>query len=88
MGLHSLHGAIYRTVKSYDIHFKFAHVLTSVMSVQVDKMDPSLPNPMPMDLLDATEYFSMCNSMPTNLLSVIDRLHLRAIVYHVNLHEF
>ena len=84
MGLHSktrcLHGAIYHTVKSYDIHFKFAHVLTSVMSVQVDKMDPSLPNSMPMDLLDATEDSSLCNSMPTNLLSllsVIDRLRLR-----------
>ena len=41
----------------------------SVMFVQVDKMDPSLPNSMPMDLLDATEDSSLC-------LSVIDRLRL------------
>ena len=39
-------------------------------------MDPSLSNSTPMDLLNATEDSSPCNSVPMNLLSVRDRLRL------------
>ena len=40
-------------------------------------MDPSLPNSMPMGLLNATEDSSPCNSTPMNqLLGARDRLHL------------
>ena len=45
-------------------------------SVQVDMMEPSLSNSTLMDLLNATEDFLLCNSMPMNLLSVRDRLCL------------
>ena len=45
---------------------KFAHVLKlckiQICSVQVDTMDPSVSNSTPMDLLDATEDSSQCNS--------------------------
>ena len=62
------------------VHFKFAHVLKlfkiHVQCVQVDTMDPSLSNSTPMDLLNATENSSPCNSMPMNLLSTRDRLRL------------
>ena len=45
-------------------------------SVQVDMMEPSLSNSTLMDLLNATEDFLLCNSMPMNLLSARDRLCL------------
>ena len=53
------------------IHFKFGHVVTCL--VQVDMMHPSLSNSKPMD---ATENSSPCNSVPMNLLSARDRLRL------------
>ena len=47
-----------------------AKALQNSCSVQVDSMDPSLSNSMPMDLLNVTEDSSPCNSTPMNLLSV------------------
>jgi len=40
--------------------------------VQVDAMNPSLSNSTPMDLLNATEDSSSCNSVPMNPLSARD----------------
>ena len=51
--------------------FKIIHV-----QCEVDTMNASLSNSMLMDLLNATEYSSPCNSTPMNLLSVRDRLRL------------
>ena len=59
--------------------FQFAHVLKLFkisVPVQVDTMDPSLSNSMPIDLLNATEDSSLCNLTPISLLSVRDRLCL------------
>ena len=42
-------------------------------------MDPSLSNSTPMDLLNATEDSSPCNSTPINLLCARDRLRLEQV---------
>ena len=42
----------------------------------IDMMDPSLSNSTAMDLLNATEDFSSCNSLLMNLLIARDLLHL------------
>ena len=44
--------------------------------MQVDTMDPSLSNSMPMDLLSVTEDSSPCNPTPMDLLSAKERLRL------------
>ena len=60
--------------------YDFAHMLEifKIIHVQceVGTMNASLSNSTLMDLLNATEYSSPCNSTPMNLLSVRDRLRL------------